>query len=131
VWGYRFSLPHAFMGLCLINRWDNFFTFTFNFTFIFSCKHHSDFSNTSSFTFKWLITMHWWFSKRNKTKKYIYRYVNLLWYKQRSLLYVLTTTGGRNIEKATLFVIKHICIHICIQGVTGGMWKTSGECSLC
>jgi hypothetical protein len=40
---------------------------------------------------KWFVTVHWWIIMRNRTNKYIYRYVNLLYYKRLSLLHVSAT----------------------------------------
>ena len=49
---------------------------------------------TETEVFKWFMTMHWWFNMRNKNSKCIYRYVNLLCYKQLSLLHVSATYCG-------------------------------------
>jgi hypothetical protein len=51
---------------------------------------------------------------RNKTNKGIYRdiYIYLFYYKRCSLLYALASVGGQNMEKATLFVVPTISLHI-------------------
>ena len=41
--------------------------------------------------FEWFMTMLWWYIIRTTTNQCIYRYVNLLYYKQRSLLHVSAT----------------------------------------
>ena len=55
---------------------------------IFSQYHNK------SMEFKWFMTMHWWFIMQQKTNKCIYRHVNLMYYKQRSLLHVSATYCG-------------------------------------
>ena len=56
-------------------------------------RHHKVFvrwpeKKTTIFSFKRFITVHWWIITRHTNSWWIYRYVNLLYYKQRSLLHV-------------------------------------------
>ena len=57
--------------------------------------------------FKWFMTMNWWFIMRNTTNQCIYRYVNWLYYKQRSLLRVSATHCG-HLQEGVLWRIYYI-----------------------